>query len=103
MIFQHQPVEEKVKKREVYRMKNGYIIDTLTSVDIHKIVKIGGKIIQIYEGLIYRKNLKTSPFRKVIDKLFALGQKSKEDEKNLMQELVKLIMNSVYGVQNEKI
>ena len=34
LIVQHLPVKEKVKKIEVNRMRNGYIIDTLTSVDI---------------------------------------------------------------------
>ena len=56
---------------EINRMRNGYIIDTLTSVDIQEIVKIGGKVIKIYEGVIYRENFKVSPFRNVIDKLFA--------------------------------
>ena len=51
------------------------MIDTLTSVDIQEIVQIGGKVIQICEGVIYQENFKVSPFRKVIDKLFALGQK----------------------------
>ena len=75
LIFQHLPVKETVKKVEVNRMRNGYIIDTLTSVDIQEIVKIGGKVIEIYEEVIYRKNFKISPFRKVIENLFALRQK----------------------------
>ena len=75
LIFQHLPVKEKVKKIEVNRMRNGYIIDTLTSVDIQEIVKNGGKVIEIYEGVIYRENFKVSPFRKVIGKLFALRKK----------------------------
>ena len=54
LIFQHLPVKEKVKKIEVNRMRNGYIIDTLTSVDIQEIGKIGGKVVRIYEGVIYR-------------------------------------------------
>ena len=58
-------------------MRNGYIIDILTSVDIQEIVKIGGKVIKIYEGVIYRENFKVSPFKKVIDKLFALRQEYK--------------------------
>ena len=49
-------------------MRNGYIIDQLTSVDIQEIVKIGGKVIEIYKGDIYRENFEVSPFRKVIDK-----------------------------------
>ena len=83
-------------------MRNGYIIDTLTSVDIEEIVKIGGRVIQMYEGVIYRENFKISPFRKVIEKLFALRQKFIDEKNDLMQGLVKLIMNSLYGVHIRK-
>ena len=78
-------------------MRNGYIIDTLRSVDIQEIVKIGGKVIEIYESVIYEENFKVSPFRKVIDKLFALGQNYKDENNDVMQLLVKLLMNSLYG------
>ena len=102
LIIQHLAVKEKVEKVEVNRMRNGYIIDTLTSVYIQKIVKIGGKVIQIYEAVIYRENFKVSPFRKVIEKLFALKQKYKDEGNDLMQELVIIIMNSLFGVQIRK-
>ena len=62
-------------------MRNGYVIDTLTSVDIQKIVKIGGKIIQVYEGVFYREKFKISPFRKVIETLFDSRQKNNDDRK----------------------
>ena len=68
LIFQHLPVKEKVKNVEVNRKRNGYIIDVLTSVDICEIVKNGGRVIEIYEGVLNRKNFKVSPFRKVIEK-----------------------------------
>ena len=58
-------------------MRNGYITDVLTSVDICEIVKIGGKVIEIYERVLYRQNFKLSPFRKIIEKFFALRQKYK--------------------------
>ena len=80
-------------------MRNGYIIDTLTSVDIQEIVKVGGKVIEVYEGVIYRENFQVPPSRKVTEKLFALRQKYKDRKNDLMQALVKLIMNSLYGVQ----
>ena len=102
LIFQHLPVKEKVQKIEVNRMRKGIIIDTLTSVDIQEIVKIGGRVIQIYEGVIYRENFKISFFRKVIEKLFALRQKYKDEKNDFVQGLVKLIMNSLYGVQIRK-
>ena len=59
------------KKNEINRMRNCYIIDTLTSVDIQEIVTIVGKVFEIYEGVIYREKFKVSPFREVIDKLLA--------------------------------
>ena len=97
--FQHLPNKEKNEKLEVNGMRNGYIIDTLTSVDIQEIVKIAGKVIEIYQGVVYRENFKISQFRKVIENLFALRQKYKDEKNDLMQGLVQLIMNSLYGVQ----
>ena len=78
-------------------MQNGYVIDTLTSVDIQESVKIGGKVIDIY-----RENFKVCPFRKVIDKLFASRQKYKDENNDVMQLLVILLMNSLYGEQIRK-
>ena len=75
LYVQHLPVKEREKKIEINRMRNGYIIDNLLSVDIQEIVKIGSVVIEIYEGVIYRENFKVSPFRKVIGNLFALRQK----------------------------
>ena len=43
------------------------------------------------------KNFKVSPFRKVIDKLFELRQKYKDEINEVMQLLVKLNMNSLDG------
>ena len=56
-------------------------------------------MVEVYEGVIYRENFKVSPFRKVIEKLFAFRQKYKDEKNDLMQELVKLIMNSLYEFQ----
>ena len=78
-------------------MQKGYIRQVLTSVDIQEMVKIGGRVIKIYEGVIYRENFKINPFEKVITKWFALRQKYKEESNDVMQLLVKLIMNAFYG------
>ena len=40
LLFQHLPVKEKIEKIEVNRMKNGYNIDTLTSADNKKLLKM---------------------------------------------------------------
>ena len=76
-------------------MRKGYDIDILTSVDFQEYVKIVGKVIEIYEGVICRKNFNISPFRKVIEKLFSLGKKYTDEHNDLMHGLVKLIMNSL--------
>ena len=34
-------------------MRDGYIIETLASVDIQESVKFVGKVIEFYEGVIY--------------------------------------------------
>ena len=97
LLVQHLPVKEKEKKIEINRMPNGYITQVLTSVDIQEIVKIGGRVIEIFEGVIYRENFKINPFEKVIDYLFALRQKYIDEGIDVMQLLVKLIMNALYG------
>ena len=57
LVFQHLPVEGKIENpyknnrlEEVNRMRNGIVVDTLTSVDIAEIVDWGGVILEIYEG-----------------------------------------------------
>ena len=58
-------------------MRNGFIIDTLTSVDIPQIVKNAGKVTEINGGVIYREKFIVNPFRNVIEKFFALRQNLK--------------------------
>ena len=102
IIVQHLPVTERENKIEINRMRNGYFVDVLTSVDMQDIVKIGGKIIQIYEGVIYCEIFKVFPFKKVIDNLFELPRKYKDENKDVMQLLVRLFMNCLYGEQIRK-
>ena len=96
LIVRHLSVKEKEKKIEINRMRNGYITQVLTTVDNQEIVEIGGRVIEIYECVIYRENFKINPFEKVITK-FALRQKYKEENNDVLQLLVKLIMNALYG------
>ena len=43
-------------------MINGYIIDTLTPVDVRENIKVIGKVTEIYEGVVHRENFKISFF-----------------------------------------
>ena len=97
LVVQHLLVTDKKKEIEINRTRNGYNLDYLTSVDLCEIVKNGGKVIEIYEGVIYREIFKVCPFRRIIDKLFALRQKNKDVRNEVMQLIVKLIMCSLYG------
>ena len=80
IILQHLPVKGEVNKIEVNGLRNGYIIDTLTSVDIQEIFKIGGRVVEICEGVNYGENFKTPPFRKFIKELFDLRKNIKMKE-----------------------
>ena len=80
LIFQHLPVKEKVKNLKVKRMRNCFIIDTLTSVVFQEIVKVGGKVIELYKGVVYWESFKISPFRKVIE-IYLLLDKNKKTKK----------------------
>ena len=74
----------------------------MISVDIQELVKIGGKVIDFYEGFIYRENFKVSPFTKNNDNLFALGQTYEDEKNDVMQLWVKLLMRILYGEQTRK-
>ena len=102
MIAQYQPVKDKVKKLEINRMRDGYIADVLTSVDIQEIVKTERNLFEIYEGVIYGETFKLSPFRKVINDISELRRKYKDENNDVIQLLVKLILNSIYGEQLRK-
>ena len=97
LVVHNLPSKEREEKVEIIRMQNGYIVDTLTSVEIQETGKIGGRVIEVLEGGIYREKFKVSPVRKVKDKLFALRQKYKDEGNDVMQLLVKILMNSLYA------
>ena len=54
------------------------------------------------KAVYIEQNFKKSLFRKVLEKLFAFKQKYEEKCIDLMQGLVQLTMNSLYGVQIRK-
>ena len=84
-------------------MQNGYVTDTVTTVDVLDFIKIGGKVNEIYEGVLCRGNFKKSPFTEFLVELFALRQKFRDENNNVMQFLVKISMNSLYGENTRKV
>ena len=77
-------------------MRNGIIIDTLTSVDIVEIVKCGGVILDIYEGF-FSHNLEFNPYTEFVTDMFQKRDMFKSQGKDLLQNLAKKIGLSVYG------
>ena len=68
----------------------------MTIVELHEFVKMGRNIYNSFEGVIQNKNLKVSPFKKVIEHLF--DPKLKFEERNdVMVDLIKLYMSLLYG------
>ena len=99
MIFQPLPINETVENVGTNRMKNGCIVDALTSVDVQETVKFGGKVIKIFQGVIYKKNFEFSPFREGMEKMFASKQKSKRWRYWFIARFSFSIMRSLYDVQ----
>ena len=103
LIFQHLPVKEKVKNpyknnrfEEINRMRNGIIIDTLTSIDIVEIVKCGGVILEVFEGF-FCHNLEFNPYTEFVTDMFEKRDLFKSQGKDLLQNLAKKIGLSVNG------
>ena len=103
LIFQHLPIKEKIKNpyknirfEEINRMRNGIIIDTLTSVDIVEIVKYGGVILEVFEGFSCH-NLEYNPYTEFVTDMFEKRDLFKSQGKDLLQNLAKKIGLSVCG------
>ena len=108
LIFQHLPVKEKIENpyknnrlEEINRMRNGIIIDTLTSIDIVEIVKYGGVILEVYEGF-FCHNLEFNPYTEFVTDMFEKRDLFKSQGKDLLQNLAKKIGLSVCGDNNRK-
>ncbi|ESP04460.1 hypothetical protein LOTGIDRAFT_170705 [Lottia gigantea] len=89
MFFQLIPAKDKIHftnkegKKETgnkIRFRNGFCHDVLTSVDIQEIVKAGGRIIRILDGIVYEENFKTPPYRDYILILRDLRNKYKRED-----------------------
>ena len=103
LIFQHLPIKEKIENpyknnrlEEINRLRNGIIIDTLTSVDIVEIVKYGGVILEVFERF-FCHNLEYNPYTEVVTDMFEKRDMFKSQGKDLLQNLAKKIGLSVYG------
>ena len=94
--------DEKEYSQELIRFRNGKCYDVLTSVDIQEIVRCGGKILKIYDGIVYEENFKESPFKDFVKKLFKLRKTYKEEGNNVGYDLIKLLINSLYGKTIQK-
>ena len=110
MFFQPIPAKDKIKytvggKTETgdkIRFRNGFCNDVLTSVDIQEIVRSGGKILKILDGLVFEENFETPPFR---DYILTLKEKRNEYKKKgdlVGSDCMKLLGNSLYGKTVQK-
>ncbi|ESO83482.1 hypothetical protein LOTGIDRAFT_176230 [Lottia gigantea] len=87
MFFQPIPTKDKITftnkegNKETgtkIRFRNGFCSEVLTSVDIQQIVKAGGRIIKIVDGIVYEENFKTPPYRDYILILRDLNEKKRK-------------------------
>ncbi|ESO99914.1 hypothetical protein LOTGIDRAFT_158072 [Lottia gigantea] len=111
MFFQPIPAKDKITftnkegKKETgnkIRFRKGFCHDVLTSVDIQEIVKAGGRIIRILDGIVYEENFKTPPYRDYILILRDLRNKYKREGNIVGSNCMKLLGNSLYGKSIQK-
>ena len=87
---------KKNRLEEINIMRNGIIIDTLTSVDIVEIVNCGDVVLEIYEGF-FCHNLEFNPYTETVTDMFEKRDLFKSQGKDILQNLAKKIGLSVYG------
>ena len=92
-IFQNLPIKEKVKNpyknnrlEKINKMRNGRIIDTLTSIDIVEIFDCGGIILEVYEGF-FCHNLDYNPYTEFVTDMFQKRNLFKSQGKDLLRNL----------------
>ncbi|ESP04710.1 hypothetical protein LOTGIDRAFT_170546 [Lottia gigantea] len=111
MFFQPIPAKDKITftnrigKKETgtkIGFRNGFCHDVLTSVDIQEIVKAGGRIIKLLDGIVYEENFKTPPYRDYILILRDLRNKNKREGNIVGSNCMKLLGNSLYGKSIQK-
>ena len=95
LVFQHLPIKQKINNpyknkrlEKINRMRNGKIIDTLTSIDIVEIVKYGGVILEVFEGF-FCHNLIFNPYTEFVTHMFEKRDFFKSQGKELLQNLAK--------------
>ncbi|ESP04427.1 hypothetical protein LOTGIDRAFT_170820 [Lottia gigantea] len=93
---------KKVQTGTKIRFRNGFCHKVLTSVDIQEIVKAGGRIIRILDGIVYEENFKTPPYRDYILILRDLRNKYKQEGNIVGSNCMKLLGNSLYGKSIQK-
>lgn len=94
--------KDSVNKIEVLRSRTGKCCDILTSVDIQEIVRCGGRIIKIFDGIVFEENFEVNPFREFVLELYVLKAKFKREGNKVGYALVKLLLNSLYGKMVQK-
>ena len=82
-------------------MRNGYLINVFTSFDFEEIAKTGGKVIEIYEGVFFVKILKYLLLEMLLIKNL-LWDRTRDENNDVMQFLVKVFKDILYGEQLRK-
>ena len=102
LVFQHLPLKQKIKNpyknnrlEEIIRMRNGIIVDTLTSVETVETVKCGGVASEVFEGF-FCQNLGYNPYTEFVTDMFEKRDLFESQGNDLLQNVAKKIGLSVY-------
>ena len=71
-------------------MRDGYIVDILTSTDIQETIKRGRKQLNFMKKVFIERILNYQRLEKLVKKLFVLRPKYKDEGNDFMQSIVKI-------------
>lgn len=69
---------------------------TFCDIDVREIIRVGGKILKIHNACVWDSTI-PSPFKSIMEERFARRTEAKKSGKNLLADLEKQNMCSVYG------
>ena len=78
-----------------------YVVDTLTNDDPEELIRIGGHVVEVDEGVMYEDKFKLNPLRNWFNEMFDLNS-SVSKQRESIRDLVKLKLNSLCGLTVRK-
>ena len=100
-FVQNLSVKEWFEKQKIIKLRRKYLTATSTSIDFQEHVKNGGTVIDNNEGVLIKDTFYYSPLANFVKK-DPLKKQYKEKGNKFLEQMKKLLTNSLLGVRTRK-